>query len=126
MDENHIIERYRQERDEQYNRRVEVEEELARVRKERDEAKAAVICTRSAIESYQRTIRRWVNENNRLHGQISHLHAAIDRRDAALRFARPLVEKWCHYQGNTKELFDEYLGPIDAVLSPSEEEKEAH
>jgi hypothetical protein len=35
----------------------------------------------------------------------------------ALAGARSLVEKWCHYQGDTPELFDKYLGPIDSVLS---------
>ena len=35
----------------------------------------------------------------------------------ALTFARVYVEKWCHYQGNTKDLFDAYLGPINAALS---------
>jgi hypothetical protein len=43
-----------------------------------------------------------------------------DRADAlerALRDARPLVEKWCHYQGDHPKLFQQYLGPIDAALT---------
>lgn len=36
---------------------------------------------------------------------------------AALKDARVIVEKWCHYQGNTPELFEQYLGPIDAALA---------
>jgi len=42
-----------------------------------------------------------------------------DRYEKALLFARPLVEKWCHYQGNKQALFDQYLGPIDQALSPT-------
>lgn len=37
--------------------------------------------------------------------------------------ARAIVEKWCHYQGNTPELFDEFLAPIDAALSKARGEK---
>jgi hypothetical protein len=45
---------------------------------------------------------------------------AVRRADAlerALRDARPLVEKWCHYQGDHPKLFQQYLGPIDAALT---------
>ncbi len=35
----------------------------------------------------------------------------------ALTFARTYVEKWCHYQGDSKALFDQYLKPIDAALN---------
>lgn len=37
----------------------------------------------------------------------------------ALEGARVIVEKWCHYQGNTQELFDQYLKPIDKALAAS-------
>jgi hypothetical protein len=43
--------------------------------------------------------------------------AHTERLEAALREARSIVEKWCHYQGNAPELFAQYLGPIDAALS---------
>ena len=45
------------------------------------------------------------------------LQARIVQLEQALRNARPLVEKWCHYQGATLELLDQYLGPIDEALS---------
>jgi hypothetical protein len=34
----------------------------------------------------------------------------------ALEYARPIVERWCHTQGNIKEFFEETLAPIDTVL----------
>jgi hypothetical protein len=33
--------------------------------------------------------------------------------EKALDYARPLVERWCHTQGNARAFFDETLGPID-------------
>lgn len=47
----------------------------------------------------------------------AHKIAAVNELEAALEFARPLVEKWCHYQGDTQALFDQYLGPVDAALA---------
>jgi hypothetical protein len=52
--------------------------------------------------------------------QSQRAEAAERRADAlerALRDARPLVEKWCHYQGDHPALFEQYLGPIDAALT---------
>ena len=34
----------------------------------------------------------------------------------ALEYARPIVERWCHTQGNIKEFFEETLAPIDTAL----------
>ena len=34
-----------------------------------------------------------------------------------LRRLREIARRWCHYQGNTPELFEEYLGPADAILA---------
>jgi hypothetical protein len=39
----------------------------------------------------------------------------------AARKARVIVEKWCHYQGNTPELFAEYLAPLDAAIRNAEQ-----
>lgn len=55
-------------------------------------------------------------ENHRLLARATAAEAALAKVTTALRDARPLVEKWCHYQGNSKVLFDTYLGPIDAAL----------
>ena len=54
--------------------------------------------------------------------EIERLRSRAERLEAALREARSIVEKWCHYQGNAPELFAQYLGPIDAALetAPSE------
>ena len=53
----------------------------------------------------------------------AHLVAAAPDMLSALKFARPLVEKWCHYQGETEELFDEYLGPVDDAIAKAEGRK---
>ena len=36
---------------------------------------------------------------------------------ATLEYARPLVWKWCHYQGDDPQFFLDTIRPIDAVLS---------
>ena len=35
----------------------------------------------------------------------------------ALSNARELVNKWCHTQGNSKDVFDQYVRPIDVALA---------
>lgn len=35
----------------------------------------------------------------------------------ALERAIPLVEKWCHYQGNNQDFFNETLAPLRAALN---------
>lgn len=47
----------------------------------------------------------------------AHLIAAAPELYEALESARAQVKKWCHYQGDSKALFDQYLGPIDAALT---------
>jgi hypothetical protein len=42
----------------------------------------------------------------------------------ALEYARPLVDKWCHYQANNEEFREEILAPIDAALSRAKGETE--
>jgi hypothetical protein len=37
--------------------------------------------------------------------------------------ARGIVEKWCHYQGNSDALFKEFLEPIDAALAKARGEQ---
>ncbi len=55
--------------------------------------------------------------------------ALAKQQNAALREAlinaRPLVEKWCHYQGDTEALFRQYLDPIDAALEASDKQQPA-
>ena len=51
---------------------------------------------------------------------IRDYRARAERLAAALREARTIVERWCHYQGNTPELFAQHLGPIDAALDSPE------
>jgi hypothetical protein len=46
---------------------------------------------------------------------------AADGMREALEKARVIVEKWCHYQGNSPALFAEYLDPIDAALQTAKE-----
>jgi len=36
---------------------------------------------------------------------------------AALQAARPIVEKWCHTQGDNAAFFADVLGPIDAAIA---------
>ena len=54
----------------------------------------------------------------------AHLIAASPDLYEALSTARDIVEKWCHYQGNTKALFDEFLNPIDAALAKARGEQQ--
>ena len=59
---------------------------------------------------------------------VKDLSASRDEATAlrgALEAARVYVEKWCHYQGDHKALFDQYLGPIDKALASSAGEKAA-
>ena len=42
---------------------------------------------------------------------------ALDEAKAALEYARPIVERWCHTQGNNKQFFADTLKPIDSALS---------
>lgn len=51
--------------------------------------------------------------------RIERLEAENERLRAALTYARPLVEKWCHYQGNNQAFFRETLAPIDEALGIS-------
>lgn len=46
----------------------------------------------------------------------------LRRQSAALEYARPLVEKWCHYQGDNAQFFADTLAPIDAALGRSQTE----
>ena len=50
----------------------------------------------------------------------AHLIAAAPDLYQQLKTVRGLVEKWCHYQGNTGELFREHLCPIDDALAKAE------
>jgi hypothetical protein len=54
----------------------------------------------------------------------AHLIAAAPDMFRELVAARTIVEKWCHYQGNTPELFDQFLTPIDAAISKAKGETE--
>lgn len=54
---------------------------------------------------------------NLLTAENKALTAQRDAMAEALKNARPLVEKWCHSQGNSQPLFATYLEPIDAALS---------
>lgn len=49
--------------------------------------------------------------------EMATLQSDKDRLTKALEFALPLVEKWCHTQGNTTALRRMFLGPIEAALS---------
>lgn len=51
-----------------------------------------------------------------LQEQNAELQAERDALHRALKDARPLVAKWCAYQGNSPELHAKYLAPIDAAL----------
>lgn len=42
----------------------------------------------------------------------------------ALRYARPIIERWCHTQGNNFEFFERTLAPIDKVLARLDAGKE--
>lgn len=48
--------------------------------------------------------------------------ALIEALHGALREALPLVEKWCHYQGNDPQFREETLAPIRAALALAERE----
>ena len=39
---------------------------------------------------------------------------------AALKAAKKIVDKWCHYQGNTSNLRETYIHPIDRVIAKAE------
>lgn len=57
------------------------------------------------------------DDEERDNGQL--IVTAVNAHDSLLREltkAREIVEKWCHYQGNSPALFDEYLTSIDAAL----------
>lgn len=58
-----------------------------------------------------------VGEAGRIADRIDALEAERDGLREALVYARPFVEKWCHYQGDMKSFFDETLAPIDAALA---------
>lgn len=40
-----------------------------------------------------------------------------------LETVRPLVEKWCHYQGDNAKFITETLAPIDSLIAKAKEEK---
>jgi hypothetical protein len=49
--------------------------------------------------------------------RIAELEAEVARLRETLEYARPLVAKWCHYQGDSKRFHEETLRPIDAALA---------
>ena len=63
-----------------------------------------------------------MDTNAELRARAEAAEARCARLEEALRNARPLVEKWCHYQGHMPTVFDQYLGPIDAALSDTGDE----
>lgn len=68
---------------------------------------------KSKYKTYKERERMAVNMSDR----IEELEAKLAKAVEALEFARPLVEKWCHYQGDHPALFSEYLSPIDTTLA---------
>jgi hypothetical protein len=63
-------------------------------------------------------------EREALHCEkIASLLIALDaergRMREALANARPIVWKWCNYQGNTQDVFDLHVKPIDDLLARS-------
>lgn len=54
----------------------------------------------------------------------AHLIAQAPIMYSALVQAKVITAKWCHYQGNSKELFDKYVRPIDELLAKARGETE--
>jgi hypothetical protein len=82
------------------------DERIAELERERDDV----------LTDYGRLSRDFVKENE---ARVTAERRA-DALERELRKARPLVEKWCHYQGDHPALFKQYLGPIDAALAKQE------
>lgn len=57
---------------------------------------------------------------NSLHKELRAANARIAELESALQYARPLVEKWCAYQGDNVSFQAETLAPIDAALTRQE------
>lgn len=49
--------------------------------------------------------------------------ATIDELVRALEYARPLVLKWCFYQGNMQQFRDKTLDPIDQAIAKAKAKK---
>lgn len=65
------------------------------------------VCSCECVDNYQ--------ANARL------IAAAPDLLEALIA-ARNIVEKWCHTQGDSQTLFDEYLAPIDTAIAKAKGE----
>ncbi|HWL50787.1 MAG TPA: hypothetical protein VNQ90_00020 [Chthoniobacteraceae bacterium] len=109
-----IEERLRQERDEQYRRRIEAEEELARVTNKLDGAR---VSAKTAFEFHRGTIRKWVNENNRLHDQIAKLRLTIERKNAVLKEVERIADDYHPNGASEAELaLSEMREALDTAL----------
>lgn len=53
---------------------------------------------------------------------IKAMHEENKRLRDTLEYARIYVEKWCHYQGDSDSLFNQYLSPIDKALKGKDDD----
>lgn len=56
---------------------------------------------------------------------MTNINGCITRAIQALEHAKPIVEKWCHYQGNNKEFHADMIRPIDKSITDLKALKEA-
>ena len=67
-----------------------------------------------------RSAEEWMEEWLRCVGDNARLEDKCYALRKELVKARVLVERWCHYQGNSQDLHDTYLAPIDKILNNTE------
>jgi len=72
---------------------------------------------RTGAELSDEVRREAANEIEWLRKQRKELEQKCFDLREALQDARELAVGWCHSQGNSQELFDKYIKPIDAALS---------
>ena len=60
------------------------------------------------------------NANARLIAAAPDRAAAADQMLAALEYALPLVERWCHTQGDARTFHEETVAPIKAAIAKAE------
>lgn len=54
-------------------------------------------------------------------GELTRLRVLNAELVEALEYAKPLVEKWCHYQGSAEAFHKETLAPIEAAIRKAKE-----
>ena len=52
--------------------------------------------------------------------ELKDIAATADELLAALEYALPLVERWCHTQGSAQAFHEETVAPIKAAIAKAE------